>query len=404
MRRQWLRFGLLVGIFVLASEAALLAQPNAVRVVTVTPLVGNAIASGNRLWNRLTGIAAPPPSATNPYVLKVPAGVYHIGNRTLAMRSYVDVEGAGEGATYIISTANANGTVAGANASELRNLTVVNLGATGAVGIRNLADTFSILNLTAIATGGSSYSTAISSTGEFTRMRSVNAQAFGASVTGIHSGGGTMKDIVAVAQGTGITYAIFNGSSEGELEDITASATSDVFAGAIRNEAGSPTLRNLLLTANGSMGDGIVNGAGSDARIFNAVIHAVGNSDFANGIRNEFSSALVSGAEIRAESPSSAFGISCLFSGSPLVSDVRMTVAGGGGGIGVLGDGTTFTRIERSTIVADGAAIEARDASSTIHVGASRLESGRAGSGAFRCVVSYDGNFFELDKDCSPLP
>ena len=53
---------------------------------------------------------------------------------------------------------------------------------------------------------------------------------------------------------------------------------------------------------------------------------------------------------------------------------------------------------------ADGAAIEARDASSTIHVGASRLESGRAGSGAFRCVVSYDGNFFELDKDCSPLP
>ena len=110
MRRQWLRFALLVGIFVLASEAALLAQPNAVRVVSVTPLVGNAIASGNRLWNRLTGIAAPPPSATNPYVLKVPAGVYHIGNRTLAMRSYVDVEGAGEGATYIVSTADTNGT------------------------------------------------------------------------------------------------------------------------------------------------------------------------------------------------------------------------------------------------------------------------------------------------------
>jgi hypothetical protein len=316
----------------------------------------------------------------------------------------VDVEGAGEGATYIVSTANTNGTVAGANACELRNLTVVNLGATAAVGIRNLADNFSIANVMALATGGSSYSTAITSTGEFTRMRSVNAQAFGAIVTGIHSGGGTMKDIVAVAQGTGITYAIFNGSSEGELEDITASATSDVFAGAIRNEAGSPTLRNLLLTANGSSGDGIVNGAGSQARIFNAVIHAVGNTDSANGIRNEFSSALISGAEIRAEGPSGAYGISNFFSGTPTLSDVRINVDGGGTGVGVIGTGTTLTTIERSTVIADGVSIQAYEPGSMIRVGASRLQNGRSGPGSFRCVVSYDGNFFELGKDCLPLP
>ncbi|HJS74329.1 MAG TPA: hypothetical protein VJ921_08590, partial [Vicinamibacteria bacterium] len=329
---------------------------------------------------------------------------YHIGNRTLPLRSYVDVEGAGQGATFVLSTANGNGTVAGANACELRQLTVVNVGSTNAVAIRNLADNFSIANVMAVATGGSVSSTAIQNNGLFTRMRTINAQAFGAGVTGIFSRGGTMKDIVAIAKGTGITYAIFNSSSEGELEDITASATSDVFAGAIRNEGGSPTLRNLLLTANGSIGDGIVNGGGSDARIFDAVIHAVGNTDFANGIRNEFSSALVSGGEIRVESDSGAFGISNLFSGEPTISDVRITVVGDGAGIGVLSDGTTFTTIERSTIVADGVAIDARDNTSTIRVGASQLANGRNGSGSFRCVVSYDGNFFELGKDCLPLP
>jgi hypothetical protein len=404
MHRQWLRFGLLVGTLVIASGNTLLAQPPVVRVVTVTPLVGNVIASGNRLWNRLAAITAP--SATNPYVLKVPAGVYHIGNRTLPLRSFVDVEGAGQGATYIVSTASSNGTVAGANDSELRHVTVVNLGATHAVAIRNLADTFSLANVRAMATGGSLSSTAIQNNGLSTRMRSIQAQAIGASVTGIFSRGGTMKDVMAIAQGTGITYAVFNGSSEGELDDVIASATSSgAFAGALRNEAGSPTLRNLLLTAHGVIGDGIVNGAGSQARIFDAVIHAVGVTDFANGIRNEFSSALVSGAEIRVESSgASAYGISNFFNGEPTISNVRVTVEAGGGGIGVLGDGTTLTRIERSTIVADGVAIDARDATSTIHVGASRLESGRSGAGAFRSVVSYDGTFFELGQDCLPLP
>ncbi len=400
MITQRLRFGILVGIFSLVSAASLVAQPPFVRTVIVNPIPGNATGSGNRLWNRLAAIAAP--SITNPYLLKVEPGVYHIGNRTLPLRSYVDVEGSGEGVTFVVSTADANGTVAGANASELRHLTVVNVASTNAVGIRNLANTFSIANVMAVATGGSVSSTAILNNGLSTRMSEINAQAIGASATAIFSRGGTMRDVKALAEGTGIIYAIFNSSSQGELINITASAQSNTFAGAIRNEGGSPTLRNLLLSANGGdIGDGIVNGGGSQARIFNAVIRAVGGTSFANGIRNENSSAIISGAEIQAEADSSAFGVSNLFSGEPSLSDVRIEVLAGGGGVGILSDGTALTTVERSTVVADGFSIEARDELSTIRVGASRLDGGRNGIGTLRCVVSYDGDFNELPSDCS---
>ena len=58
----------------------------------------------------------------------------------------------------------------------------------------------------------------------------------------------------------------------------------------------------------------------------------------------------------------------------------------------------------RSTVIPDGVSIQAYEAASTIRVGASRLQNGKSGPGSFRCVVSYAGNFFELGKDCLPLP
>ncbi len=395
---QRLRFGILFAILALASSASLLAQPPFVRTVIVSPVPGNPIASGDRLWDRLAAIDSP--SNRKPFLLKVEPGIYHLGNRTLPLRSYVDLEGSGEGITFVVSTADASGTVAGADACELRRLTVANAGPTHAVGIRNLAGTFSIANVMATAAGGSVSSTAIQNDGLSTRMTSVTALANGAGATAIFSRGGTMKDIKAVADGTGIVYAIFNASSQGELIDITASSRSTAFAGAIRNEGGSPTLRNLLLSAEGDIGDGIVNGGGSRARIFDAVIRAAGGTSFANGIRNEFSSAVISGADIHAEAASTAFGISSLFSGSPTLSDVRIRVTAGGGGVGILSSGTALTTVERSTVESDGFSIEAQDELSAIRVGASRLEGGVTGAGSFVCVFTYDGSFTELPSGC----
>jgi hypothetical protein len=404
MTKRRLPFGLLVTILSLGSMLMLEAQPAVARTITVRPVAGDPVRSGNRLWNQLAAISSP--GVSNPYLLRIEAGVYDLGSRTLVLRSYVDVEGSGEGVTILVSTANANGTVAGADNCELRQVTVVNSGPTNAVALRTLADNFSVRNVTAIATGGTVSSTAIQNHGLSTRITSVTAQAVGASANAIYSRGGTMRDVRAMADGNGIIYASFNASSDGELVDVTASAkSSDAFAGALRNEAGAPTLRNLLLFAKGGdIGDGIVNGAGSGARIFDAVIHAFGGTSFSDGIRNEFSSAVISGAEIHVESDSRAYGITNFFSGAPALSDVRIDVASGGSGIGVFASGTANVTVDRSTVQSDGTSVETRD-SAAVSVGASRLVGGvLAGTGLIRCVVSYDGNFQELNSKCLPGP
>jgi len=99
----------------------------------------NPTASGTAL---LTAVAAIPtsgndtPSATNPWLLRIGPGIYDLGAGALQMKSYVDVEGSGTGATIVTAAGSASvttGTVVGANNAELRSLTVRNTGGAGTV-------------------------------------------------------------------------------------------------------------------------------------------------------------------------------------------------------------------------------------------------------------------------------
>ena len=98
-----------------------------IRTVLVSPVPGNPAASGTALVNALAGISAP--SSTNRWLLKIEPGIYDVGATSLAMRSWVDVEGSGIGVTTVrrALTAPAGataGTVNGASDAELRLLTV----------------------------------------------------------------------------------------------------------------------------------------------------------------------------------------------------------------------------------------------------------------------------------------
>lgn len=96
------------------------AQPSRVEVVSAT--AGNPLRSGAALLRALAGIRSP--SATEPALLKIEPGIYDLGTSTLAMRSFVDIEGSGQGVTVI--TTEANYTIFASSDAELRELTVSN--------------------------------------------------------------------------------------------------------------------------------------------------------------------------------------------------------------------------------------------------------------------------------------
>jgi hypothetical protein len=385
---------------------SVLASAAGADTVVVGPVPGSPALSGARLLLRHAAIVGA--SASNPFVLKLEPGVYDLRDRSLAMKPFVDIEGSGEGVTLVRSAVESTGTIAGAANAELRSLTVENTAATVAIALRNDASGFQAAHVTCKATtAGGATGIAQNSTGAVT-LRSVTATANGHSATGISSRGGLLTGAVARATATDLAYAVFNATSTGELVDVVAEARSGRFAGGIRNEAGGPTLRNVRASANGdSIAEGMVNGGGSAARVFGAVIRAVGGSDFAVGVSNEFSSALLQDVDVTAESESGAFGISNQFSGAPRLERATVRATGAGIGIGVLTDGGVSATVESSSITGDGFSVANGfgSAGTVTRVGASRIDGPvRPGSGALRCVASYDASFAPVDAACAPIP
>ena len=374
--------------------------------VEVGPVPGSPVLSGLRLLMRHAAITDA--SAAKPYLLKLEAGVYDLRDRTLAMKPFVDIEGSGEGVTIVRSTVESTGTIAGAANAELRSLTVENTAAVLAIALRNDAAGFRAAHVTCrAATAGNATAIAQNSTGDVT-LRSVTAIATGDDASGISSRGGLMTDVVARATAIDGAYAIFNAASNGELVNVVAEAKSERFAGGIRNEGGAPTLRNVRAFARGdSIAEGMVNGAGSGARVFGGVIRAVADTDFAVGVSNEFSSAVLQDVDVTAESPSGAFGVSNQFSGAPRLERATVRATAAGHGIGVLTDGGVSATVDASSVSGDEWSVANGFGSpaTVTRVGASRLAGPvRAATGAVRCVASYDDGFAPLDAACAPLP
>jgi hypothetical protein len=389
-----------------ALGLAVVAAAASADTVVVGPVPGSPALSGLRLLNRLAAITDA--SSSRPYVLKLEPGVYDLRNRTLAMRAFVDVEGSGEGVTLVRGSADGTGTIAGAPHAELRSLTVESRSPSAAIALRNSASGFRASHVTCIASTGGQAAAIVQDATDDVVLRSVTASATGDDATGVASRGGRMTDVVARATATDLAYAVFNAASGGELVNVIAEAESGRFAGGIRNEGGAPTLRNVRASARGdSMAEGIVNGAGSGARIFGGVVLAVAGSDFAVGVSNESSSAVLSDLDVTARGDTSAFGISNQFSGTPSLLGGTVRAEAGGNGIGVLTDGGVAATVERSTVSGDGFSVaNGFGAAATVtRVGASRLDGPtRAGSGTLRCVESYGGAFAPLGSSCLPVP
>ncbi len=403
MSRFLCRLGVSAVALAVAATPADARPVNLDRTVHVSPVAGNPVASGDRLLAALAGISDA--AADNPWLVKIEPGTFDLNGRSLAMKSYVDIEGSGTGATTVRSTVDGLGTVQGVDFAELRALLVSNEGPVRAVALRNNGVFFTARGVDCLARGGSELSVAVSSTAMGGAFIDVNARADDSPVvTGMTSSGGLLSRVRASAtRGGRFAYGLFNQASTGEVLDVVAFATGDSYATAVRNEAGAPVLRNVRAKGRGAViSEGIVNGGSSNATIQGGEIDVTGGSDFASGIRNEFGNPVISDLTMNVEGSDSAFGVVSLLGGAPTLRNLHIRVKALAA-VGVQSDDTQVT-LEGSTIVSDWLALRNfGSAATSIRVGASRLGGGvDAGLGTLRCAASYDGSFTPLGAGCLP--
>jgi hypothetical protein len=142
-----------IAICVLALLLEVRTAEAQIRTVLVSPVPNNPTASGTALRNALAGISSP--SSTNRWLLKIEPGIYDVGTTSLQMRSWVDIEGSGIGVTTVRGSVDArpnfDGTINGADSSELRLLTVEAQGSSS-IAMANNATSPRLYRLKLIAT------------------------------------------------------------------------------------------------------------------------------------------------------------------------------------------------------------------------------------------------------------
>lgn len=220
------------------------AGKRAKRTVLVSPKE-TQFASGMALLNALNGITDA--SSAKPYLIIIEPGIYDIQDQSLVMKSYVDIQGSGEGVTTITGTINfftTNlGVVNGADNSELRFLTIRNQRTSGnavAVCNRNIGSTMKMLHVTALVNNGSS----------------------------------------------GERMAVYNANSATTMTHVTALAKSIAHNTAIYNVYGAPVIRDSKIEASGGISCCGVYNYNSTVSIYNTNIRATGGTVNDYGIYN----------------------------------------------------------------------------------------------------------------------
>jgi hypothetical protein len=206
-------------------------------------------------------------SASNPYLIKIEPGVYHLGTGSVPMKPYVDVEGSGEGVTILTSTNSSGyGTVIGTDHSEMRFLSVTN-------------------------TGGGQQSVALFSESTSPRFTHVTAAASGGSENwGIHMSNGspTLTNVTSTASGGAQSFAVgnFNGNVTVLNSTFSAADAAGLNIGLLTTFGGSVRLVSSALTGSGgTIAIGMRTYSGSHT-LQNVNVTASGGSSQSYGIYN----------------------------------------------------------------------------------------------------------------------
>jgi hypothetical protein len=227
--------------------------------------------SGGDYTNPATAMAnydtwCPSRSDTNPCLVKIMTGVYDIGTSSVVMQPYIDIEGSGENMTVIQGSINSPsaGVVNGANASDLRYLTVSNVG-TGH------------LNAIAIYNG---------STGnpQLTKVSVFSAYATNNYGVYNYDSSPSMTRVTVNVWGGTAAYGVYNSFFSNPTMNnvnVTASGGSSNSYG-VYNSQSSPAITNSTIDGNVGMGGGPAYGVFNTSSSSPAIHHSVINGDTAS--------------------------------------------------------------------------------------------------------------------------
>ena len=197
-------------------------------------------------------------SASNPYVVRIAPGEY-TETSPVALKTYVDVEGSGQGVTTITCACAgaefdaSSATVSAGNiVAEIRHLTINNTGGdTRSYGVytEDVVDgSVSMSDVTATATGASTYNYGVYN----------------------ESSSPSMMNVTATGTGGIVSYGVVNGSSSSpSMTNVTATGTGGTNNYGVHNgDSSSPTIRDSSLTGN----DHSISNSGSTATVADTML------------------------------------------------------------------------------------------------------------------------------------
>jgi hypothetical protein len=256
-------------------------------------------------------------SATNRYLVWVAPGIY---NEKVIMKQYVDIEGAGETATKITSAGSSGitGTVKGADNSELRHLTVENLGSnTYAIAIFNDGASPRLTHLTIHATGASYSSRGIDNYyASSPTIKDVTITASGGiNCYGINSDTAApiMTNVIVTVSGATSNYGIVNtsqGTSAAVMTNVTVTASGGTNNYGVHNDTSSPKMSLVVVTAlGGTHNIGIENIQSASPTMMNVTVTSSGGTGSNWGVHNDASSPIMIQVSATGSGGTNSFGV-----------------------------------------------------------------------------------------------
>ena len=351
-------------------------------------------------------------AADNAYLVWVAPGVY---SETVTMKPHVHLQGAGQEATVITSTASSGdypptqGTLVLTRSASLRDLTVVNGGAgTANAALLATAGTTRTLaaDVTARAQGGDTYNYAIFLTGIDTGIILQDVTALGENGSnynyGLFNGNGaatTLRGGSYTGRGGESARGIYNsgGSTTLEAESVTVLGenSSDENVG-LSNFRATATLRGGSYTGRGGQTARGISNSSDGATLEAESVTALGEngSNYNYGLFNGSSgAATLRGGSYTGRGGESAWGISNSHGATLEAKSVSA--------LGENGSNENHgLRNYYGTATADNSQFTGDDyglyqASGTVYLGVSQLDGGAhvVDSGTLTCFQVYDGNY-----------